>query len=143
MKHYIAHELNGYFARDVEVAVTARLANMPSAQAGVRIDNARHTITLVSYSTPALQLDTARGILAPIINPAYSRTTGRHVTAFLREFCPGYTYYDVKAAFLGEYGIHAPTGRHVRETVDGDVYDAETGELLAPAAGAVPETAAY
>ena len=98
---------------------------------------------LISYSTPALQLDTARGILAPIINPAYSRTTGRHVTAFLREFCPAYTYYDMKAAFTGEYGIEVATGRHVRETADGDVYDAETGELLTPAAEAVPETAAY
>ena len=45
MKHYTAHEINGYYAHDVNVTVSARLARMPYAQAGIRIDNARHTIT--------------------------------------------------------------------------------------------------
>lgn len=131
MKQYTAHCIDGgIFCRDVKVTVDERLERMPSAQAGIinhvdTFDADGHYKrvpgkTLVSYETVAATL-TADGILT--IDCLCSVTTRKHVSAFLKQFCPAYSYYDAKAAFNGGYMIDVTTGAHI---------SIETGEILNP-----------
>ena len=117
MKKFVAHEINGYWAQDVDVWVDRRLTAMPYAQAGVILRDGK--AILMSYSTEAATLDTVDGWLS--IDCLCSATTRRHVSAFLREYCPGVSYYDAKAAFNGKYAINVYTGDHM---------DRKTGEIL-------------
>ena len=118
----------GIYERTVRVTVDRRLKTMPSAQAGIidHIDDIdangryykRPGITLISYETPAATLS-YDGILT--ISCLCSATTRRHVSAFLREYCPGITYQDAKAAHAGGYSIDITTGDHI---------DITTGEII-------------
>lgn len=117
MKKYVAHEINGYWKYDVDVWVDRRLKAMPYAQAGVILRDGK--VILMSYSTEAATLDAVEGWLT--IDCLCSVTTRRHVAAFLREYCPGVTYQDAKAAMAGGYAINVYTGEHM---------DRKTGEIL-------------
>lgn len=115
---YVAHELiGGYWTREVNVWVDRRLSAMPYAQAGVVLRDGK--AVLMSYSTEAATLNTVEGWLT--IDCMCSATTRRHVSAFLKEYCPAVSYYDAKAAFNGKYAINVYTGDHM---------DRETGEIL-------------
>jgi len=128
MKKYTAHCIDGgIFERDVIVTVDEKLEHMPYAQAGIinhvdKIDaNGRYYKvpgkTLISYETVAATL-TYDGILT--IDCLCSVSTRKHVSAFLKQFCPAYHYYDAKAALNGGYSIDITTGAHI---------DNETGEI--------------
>lgn len=117
MKKFVAHEINGYWARDIDVWVDRKLSTMPYAQAGVVLRDGK--AVLMSYSTEAATLNTVEGWLT--IDCMCSATTRRHVSAFLKEYCPAVSYYDAKAAFNGKYAINVYTGDHM---------DRETGEIL-------------
>ena len=118
----------GIYERTVTVTVDRRLETMPSAQAGIiyHIDDTdangryfrRPGVTLISYETAAATLS-YDGILT--VDCLCSVTTRRHVSAFLREYCPGITYQDAKAAHAGGYSIDITTGDHI---------DLKTGEII-------------
>lgn len=128
MTQYKARCIDGYYEHIRTVIVDRRLSNMPSAQAGIvnHIDaidaNGRYEkrpgYTLMSYATPAAIL-TASGLLT--VDCLCSTTTRRHVSAFLRELCPGISYQDAKAAYEGGYSIDINTGDHM---------DNRTGEII-------------
>lgn len=66
---------------------------MPSAQAGVIVENDYATVTLMSYSTPVVTID-ADGWMH--VNGLYSTTTRRHISAFLREIGGKVDYSNAK-----------------------------------------------
>lgn len=70
--------------------MTRKLNSMPYAQASVRIYN--DTITLVSYTTAILRVD-GDGWLEAIGPVNYSRTTIKHVGAFMHDY--GYGSYQL------------------------------------------------
>ena len=136
MTTYKARCINGYRETIRTVTVDRRLSAMPSAQAGIidhvdTYDNAHHYRgripghTLISYDTIAATL-TADGILT--VSCLCSVSTRKHVSAFLREFCPSICYQDAKAALNGNYSINIYTGDHIAH---------DTGEILNPIPEAV------
>lgn len=135
MTTYKARCINGYYESIRTVTVDRRLATMPSAQAGiidhVDIYDGKRFIchvpghTLISYDTIAATL-TASGTLT--ISCLCSVSTRKHVSAFLREYCPEISYQDAKAAYNGNYSIDINTGDHI---------DTDTGEILNPIPEAV------
>ena len=101
-KSYIAHCQNGYYCYDRKVFVAERLRDMPSAQAGIRYTE--NGIQLVSYET----------IVAEIKNNwiriygMFSRSTGKHIKAFLNQFTPfhdGYYFAKSLAKSQKEYSL--------------------------------------
>lgn len=89
-----------------------RLRSMPSAQAHVEFMHDNHNalvaIRLVSYRTSILEIERTEKdgeflwVTNVVFNPAYSRTTARHVNRFTRELF-GYNYYfECKDAWAKE-----------------------------------------
>lgn len=93
-----------YIQSHYKVWVNKRLKYAPYAQAGVlEKDGLR---VLISYITPVLiEKD---GIL--YCTGLYSNTTRRHISAFLREYYPNISYYDIKAIAPLCAGIDCITG---------------------------------
>lgn len=87
-----------------------RLRSMPSAQAHVEFVrdncNALASIRLVSYRTPILEIDRVEKddefvwVTNVVFNPAYSRTTARHVNRFTHELFGCNYYFECKEAWL-------------------------------------------
>ena len=97
------------FQQRKRVIVTKPISYMPYASAGVLIhgvacDNGdiEERMTLVSYETEILELvdiyKFGGGVkhVLRIIEMVYTNTTIKHVIAFLREYCEGITYRDIK-----------------------------------------------
>lgn len=101
---YIAHCSNGIYQYDRAVYVNERLANMPCAQAGIL--KRKDGLQLVSYET----------IVCEIINDwlhvygMFSRSTGKHISAFLKQFAPRFGYYDAKRCAENDIEINVNTG---------------------------------
>lgn len=72
-----------------------KLAKMPYAQAKVRDyrDMGHDMIILQSYATDVVIMKDGKLECTGL----YSATTRKHISAFLSEYCPRYSYYDVKA----------------------------------------------
>jgi hypothetical protein len=84
-----------------------KLTAMPYAQAHIEIDNDRN-IHLFSYVTLVATI-TNDGWLT--VYGLYSRTTCKHISAFMKEYGGGIlTYYGAKAAYEGNYRINIHTG---------------------------------
>lgn len=83
-----------------------KLERMPYAQAHVEID-CYGSITLVSYETDVINID-PQGWLT--CSGTYSQTTRKHISAFMREYAPNYTYKDAKAAFERNFTFNVYTG---------------------------------
>lgn len=88
-----------------------KLASMPYAQAHVEIDEDGNKY-LFSYRTLVIEL-TADGWLT--CTGTYSRTTIRHIGAFMREYVEWPNgergdYYTAKNAYLGKYRLNVETG---------------------------------
>lgn len=86
----------GYYEVIKSVAYDAPLKFKPYAQAGVKFD--RDGVMLVSYESPIIRIacDTIEFYNTA---PDYSRTTISHVGAFLKEYAPNISYYQVKRAY--------------------------------------------
>lgn len=100
MKSYTAHCQYGYFGKEVNVMVDGRLDRMPYAQAGYVIDG--DIVWLVSYESYIFGYNTRTGDVTFTVSdaaPDYSRTTAKHVGAFCHQFCPQYSYYDIKRMY--------------------------------------------
>ena len=112
MKRYTAHCQSGYYLYERDVTVDRKLSNMPYAQAGVI--NLDDGIQLVSYET----------IVAEIVDNwlhvygMFSRTTGKHISAFLKEYAPRMGYYDAKKCANENMEINIYTGE-TRKAHDG------------------------
>ena len=101
-RSYIAHCQSGYYCYDRKVYVAERLRDMPSAQAGIIYTE--NGVQLVSYET----------IVAEIRNNwirvygMFSRSTGKHIKAFLNQFTPfhdGYYFAKKLAESKKEYSL--------------------------------------
>lgn len=82
---------------------------MPHGQAHV-ITHEDGSVTLVSYQTEVAHL-TADGWLT--INGMYSKTTGRHIVAFIKEYAPTVTdqpYQTAKAMVESKFRLNITTG---------------------------------
>lgn len=92
-----------------------RLRSMPSAQVHVEFvrDNCNElvSIRLVSYSTPILEIDRVEKndeyvwVTNVVFNPAYSRTTARHVNRFTQELFGCNYYFECKEAWANESSL--------------------------------------
>lgn len=78
---------------------TKKLSAMPYAQAHVNLYD-DGTVVLVSYTTAVIQLtpDVENGGYWISISGLYSRTTIRHISAFMREYTPC-NYYLAKELY--------------------------------------------
>lgn len=94
------------FERQAIVQVDKRLASMPAAQAGI-IEREDGSILLISYATVAADIDKDGNLT---ISCLCSATTRKHVSAFLKEYCPGISYQTAKALFADEKSMNVYTG---------------------------------
>ena len=88
------------------------LRSMPYAQVHVEFVhdncNALVSIRLVSYRTPILEIDRVEKdgefvwVTNVVFNPAYSRTTARHVYSFTSELFGCNYYFECKEAWANE-----------------------------------------
>ena len=88
--------LYGDYEQIKTVKYDRALKYKPYAQVGVVLDE--EGITLVSYESPIIRLHCD---IIEFFNtaPDCSRTTISHVSAFLKEYAPTISYYQVKKAF--------------------------------------------
>lgn len=89
------------------------LKRMPYAQAKVRdyADIGRDMRVLQSYSTDVIIVE--RGIME--CTGLYSMTTRKHISAFLREYYPNISFYDVKEiAGRDDMRIDTTTGKSMK-----------------------------
>lgn len=101
-----------YIRANYRVYVTSRLRYMPAAQAGVldTFDSCGEPVLIMySYITPVLIV--TRGCVW--CSGLYSNTTRRHISAFLREYFPNISYYDIKLVAGTHYGIDTESGEVV------------------------------
>ena len=94
---------NGYFIQNMQY--DKNLAFMPYASAGVCFQD--NCIYLVSYVTPVIKID-ENGWLT--CTGTYSATTRKHISAFIKEYANGLSYYDIKASYEKHYAINILTG---------------------------------
>lgn len=66
-------------------AKSVKLKLMPYAKAHVNVYPEAQTCCLVSYRTRVIELTNSGWLY---VEGIYSRTTGRHITAFLNEYAP-------------------------------------------------------
>lgn len=100
MKFYKAHCQYGYYCKEVSVMVNGALSLMPYAQAGYVVHG--DVVWLVSYESFIFGYNRSTGAIHFELTdaaPDYSRTTAKHVGAFCKEFCPQYTYHDIKRMY--------------------------------------------
>lgn len=104
---YTKKVIDGYFAKTV--TYDKRLAFCPYGSAGVVFnDNGIH---LISYTTLVCSIDN-NGFLS--CTGVYSRTTMKHIGAFLKEYAPNLCYHDAKKAYENNYAINIHTGEIVK-----------------------------
>lgn len=110
----------GCYEQIKSVKYDRALKYKPYAQAGVLLDD--EGVTLVSYESSIIRLhcDTIEFYNTA---PDYSRTTISHVSAFLKEYVPNISYYQVKKAYYTDTDIEW----HI---VDGDLVHPLTGEVI-------------
>lgn len=91
--------------------VEKRLKYMPYASAHIREfvdeDGFPEAKWLVSYRTVVIMLGKEGWLQC---TGTYSRTTMRHISAFMKEFGNGYTYYDAKKCFENNVELNIYSG---------------------------------
>lgn len=110
----------GYYEQVKSVKYDKALIFKPYAQAGVVLDD--EGATLVSYESPIIRFH-CDAIEFFNTAPNCSRTTISHVSAFLKEYAPSISYYQVKKAFYTD-------ARSEWDIVDGDLVHPLTGEVI-------------
>ena len=98
----------GYYEKYVRVSCTERMPEHESAQCGIIKDE--YGTHLISYETLICSIS-PDGILSATFNPAYSRTTAKHVGWFMKYYAPAkYNYYTVKWCYENDMTINLNTG---------------------------------
>ena len=106
MSHsYISN--NGMYLKVRRVYCDKALSRIPYGQCGVRFDGSR--TVLVSYLTDVAYID--GNVLH--VNGLYSRTTIKHISAFLKEYAPHVSYYTVRDAVRDGANIDVQTGERI------------------------------
>lgn len=82
------------------------LKYIPNGQCGILEDD--DVIRLQSYTTTVIVLNKKTGWL--YCTGLYSRTTIKHISAFLKEVCPQVNYYTVKNAYKNDMVYNVFTG---------------------------------
>jgi hypothetical protein len=80
----------GYFRRTV--SYDKNLKYCPYGSCGVNVYSDGR-IDLISYTTRVITITPDRYIYC---TGTYSNTTAKHINAFLKEYAPSFTYYDMK-----------------------------------------------
>lgn len=93
---------DGYFTKTVHY--DKNLAFCPYGSCGI-VKNA-NGIHLISYTTLVCTIDND-GFLS--CTGTYSRTTIKHISAFLKEYAPTINYQIVKKAYENHYAINIDT----------------------------------
>jgi len=65
------------------------------------------SIQLQSYRTIVIDIDCDGWIEC---TGTYSRTTATHISAFLKEYAPKFTYHDMKSIYLSGHKVNLYTG---------------------------------
>ena len=112
--------LYGHYEQIKSVTYNRSLKYKPYAQAGVVLDD--KDVTLVSYESPIIRLH-CDAIEFFNTAPNCSRTTISHVSAFLKEYAPNISYYQVKKAYYKDTHIEW----HI---VDDNLVHPLTGEVV-------------
>lgn len=100
---YTKKIIDGYYEKTV--TYDKNLAFCPHGSCGiVQNENGTH---LISYTTLVCSID-KMGFLS--CTGTYSATTRKHIGAFLKEYAPKLSYYDVKKAYEDRYAINIFTG---------------------------------
>lgn len=73
---------------------TYKLKSRPYAQAHV-VETA-DTLTLISYQTDVLTIKKTAKYYGLYLTGLYSVTTAHHISAFLKDYCPRFSYQLVK-----------------------------------------------
>ena len=99
------------------------LRSMPAAQAHVEFVHDNHgelvAVHLYSYRTRILEIDRVEKdegyvwVTNVVYNPAYSRTTARHVNRFTRELFGMNYYYECKHAWQYDHALDELLKSHV------------------------------
>ena len=110
----------GYYKQIKSVTYNRSLKYIPYAQAGILLDD--EGVTLVSYESPIIRLH-RDAIEFCNTAPNCTRTTISHVSAFLKEYAPNISYFQVKEAYYKDAEIEW----HI---VDGDLVNPLTGEVV-------------
>jgi hypothetical protein len=91
------------------VTYDKNLAYCPNGSCGVVFNE--NGIHLISYTTLVCTIDN-NGFLS--CTGTYSRTTIKHISAFLKEYAPNMSYYNAKDAYMNDYAISIHTGEIVK-----------------------------
>ena len=83
-----------------------RLKYCPYGSCGVVFSD-DGTVHLISYTTLVCSI-TKDGWMS--CTGTYSRTTIKHIGAFLKEYAPNMCYYDAKGCYEGNYELNINTG---------------------------------
>ena len=93
----------GYYQKEVNVHVDGRLEWIPNGQCGWVYRDGWYY--LISYESVIFGYRDGQVRFTPwsdlygTASPDYSATTRKHVGAFCKEFCPEYTYHDIKRMY--------------------------------------------
>ena len=98
---------NGHLV--AHMAVESKLAYMPYAKAGVT-GSLTHGLVMYSYCTDVIHIDKDGWLTC---TGTYSQTTRRHISAFVREYAPHFSYYDAKDAYEKRHKLNIYTGEIV------------------------------
>ena len=116
MESYIAKCGSDWYYTEKLVYVDKRLDRMPYAQAGTRFENGE--VRLISYDTLVCWSD--HGFIG--CNGTFSATTRKHIQAWLREFYPVLSYYDMKYCDLYNCCIKFD-GKEITSNETAEVFD--------------------
>lgn len=99
--------MNGY--REQTMIVDRPLERMKSAKAGVK-GWLSTGITLYSYGTEIISIDRDGWLTC---TGTYSQTTRKHISAFMREYAPHFSYYAAKDAYEHNHKLNIYTAEIV------------------------------
>jgi hypothetical protein len=100
---YTKKILNGLYYQTV--TYDKKLTFCPNGSAGVMFDN--NGVHLISYTTRVCTIDND-GFLT--CTGTYSRTTIKHISAFIKEYAPNLDYYTAKKCYENKIAINIFTG---------------------------------
>ena len=96
----IIHPTHGYFTFEKKMTYEKRLAYCQYGSCGIRTHG--NEICLVSYETEVIRYNRETGKIE--VTGIYSRTTIKHINAFLREYLPEISYQQIKDCYTKHGG---------------------------------------
>jgi hypothetical protein len=91
----LIHPTVGYWTLEKKMTYEKRLEYCPYGSCGIRTHGPE--ICLVSYETEVIRYNQETGKIE--VTGIYSRTTMKHIAAFLREYLPEISYQQIKECY--------------------------------------------